>query len=74
MPREYMGKAYKWARNETQALSFLCRGKPDKQGFCTHKKGARLKIISVKCISLPTESKNIEKDTSQDSAPFFLES
>ena len=74
MPREYMGETNKWARDEAQALSFLCRGKPDKYGYCTHKKGARLKIESVKCISQQTKSKTIEKPTTQESAQFYLES
>ena len=50
MPAEYVGKTTKWARDEKQALSFLCARKPDKQGFCTTRKGARLQIISVTCI------------------------
>lgn len=50
MPAEYVGKTTKWARDEKQALGFLCTSKPTKDGYCTTKKGARLKILSVQCI------------------------
>ena len=50
MPAEYVGKATKWARDEKQALGFLCTSKPTKDGYCTTKKGAKLKILSVQCI------------------------
>jgi len=73
MPKDYLGKTCKWARDEKQAISFLCTSKPNKQGYCTTKKGAKLKIISVKCISLQTKSKSTEIKTTQDSAPFSLE-
>jgi len=73
MPKDYLGKTCKWARDEKQAISFLCTSKPNKQGYCTTKKGARLKIISIKCISLQTKSKSTEIKTTQDSAPFSLE-
>jgi hypothetical protein len=50
MPPEYVGKTTKWARDEKQAIGFLCTGKPTKDGFCTTKKGAKLRIISTTCI------------------------
>lgn len=50
MPAEYVGKTTKWARDEKQALGFLCTSKPSKDGYCTSKKGAKLKILSVQCI------------------------
>ena len=50
MPAEYVGKTTKWARDEKQALGFLCTSKPTKDGYCTTKKGAKLKILSVQCI------------------------
>ena len=72
MPPEYVGKTTKWARDEKQAISFLCSGKPTKDGHCTTKKGARLKILSTKCISQQIELKTTEKHTTQESAPFSL--
>lgn len=50
MPAEYVGKTTKWARDEKQALGFLCTSKPTKDGYCTSKKGAKLKILSIQCI------------------------
>jgi len=47
MPKEHVGKTNKWARDKKQALSFLCSSKPDKNGNCSTKKGARIKIIEV---------------------------
>ena len=47
MPEDYIGSAEKWARDEKQALSYMCKSKPDKQGFCTTKKGASITILSV---------------------------
>ena len=73
MPKEYVGKTNKWARDEKQALSFLCTSKPTKDGYCSTKKGARLKILSVKCIYPQTKSKSSEMNTSQESAQFSLE-
>jgi hypothetical protein len=73
MPKDYLGKTCKWARDEKQAISFLCTSKPNKQGHCTTKKGARLKIISVECIYPQTKLKSSEMKTTQDSAQFFLE-
>ena len=73
MPPEYVGKTTKWARDEKQAISFLCTSKPNKDGHCTTKKGARLKIISTTCISQQTKSKSSENDTIQESVQFSLE-
>lgn len=50
MPPEYVGKTTKWARDEKQAIGFLCTSKPDKDGHCNTKKGARIKILSTECI------------------------
>ena len=40
MPKDHIGKTTKWARDEKQAIGFLCSSKPDK-------KGARLHIIEI---------------------------
>lgn len=47
MPKGYMGKQTKWARDEKQAVSFICSNRPNKEGFCITKKGARLQIIKI---------------------------
>ena len=47
MPSEYVGKTIKWANDEKKALSFLCRGKPNKDGMCLTKKGAIIQIIEI---------------------------
>jgi len=47
MPEDHIGKTTKWARDEKQAISFLCSSKPDKNGRCRTKKGARLHIIEI---------------------------
>jgi hypothetical protein len=73
MPKEYVGKAIKWARDEKQAISFLCTSKPNKQGYCTTKKGARLRILSTECIYPQTKLKSSEMNTCQESAQFSLE-
>lgn len=72
MQPEYVGKTTKWAIDEKKAISFLCSGKPSKDGHCTTKKGARIKILSTECISQQIKSKSSGKDTTQESAPFSL--
>jgi hypothetical protein len=47
MNPDYTGSTTRWARDSKQAVSFLCKGKPDKNGYASTKKGARIKIINV---------------------------
>lgn len=47
MHPKYVGKTTKWANDEKKALSFLCIGKPNRDGVCLTKKGATIKIISI---------------------------
>lgn len=49
MPDDYVGRTEKWARDEKQAISYICKSKP-KEGRCTAKKGGLLTILSVKRI------------------------
>lgn len=75
MPEEYVGKAVKWARDKEQAISFMCSGKPDSNGYCRTKKGARIQILSIEgdqCISQQIKSKPTGKRTTQDSAQSSL--
>jgi|TARA_R100000455_G_C6261514_1_gene116857 hypothetical protein len=50
MPPDYVGFADKWAHDEKQAVSYVCRNRPDKQGNCTTKKNASITILSVEQI------------------------
>lgn len=50
MSKEYVGTTVKWARDEKQAIGFICSNKPDKLMRCSSKKNAFLQIISIKCI------------------------
>jgi len=51
MPEDYVGCTEKWARDAGQAIGYVCKGKPDKQGNCTTKKNATLTILSVQEIT-----------------------
>ena len=55
MPPDYVGFADKWAHDEKQAVSYVCRNRPDKQGNCTTKKNASITILSVEQIDPETE-------------------
>ena len=75
MPNEYVGKTTKWAKDKEQAISLLCSGKPDSNGYCRTKKGARIQILSTEgnqCTFQQIKSKLIGKKTTQDSAQSFL--
>lgn len=47
MNPDYTGSTTRWARDPNQAVSFLCKGKPDKNGYASTKRGARIKIINI---------------------------
>ena len=47
MPDDYVGSTEKWANDEKKAVGYLCKSRPDKQGNCQSKKGARITILSV---------------------------
>jgi hypothetical protein len=46
MPKDFIARTDKWARDEKQAISFVCKAQP-KDGRCTGKRGGALTIISV---------------------------
>jgi hypothetical protein len=54
MHPDYRGYHVKWANDKKQALSYMCAGKPSKEGFATTKKGTRIQILEVN--ELPKES------------------
>ena len=47
MPSEYRGYTLRWANDKAQAIKYLCPTKPDKNGYGTTKKGARIQILEV---------------------------
>lgn len=47
MPKDYISRVEKFARDEREAVSYICKGKPDKSGLCITKKGAQITILSV---------------------------
>jgi hypothetical protein len=47
MPSEYRGAAIKWAHTEKDAVKLILQKAPDKDGYCTFKRGGSGKIISV---------------------------
>ena len=47
MNPDYTGSTTRWARDAKQAVSFLCKGQPSKDGYASTKKGARIKIIEI---------------------------
>ena len=53
MPSDYRGYTLRWANDKAQAIKYLCSTKPDKQGYSTTKKGARVQILEVN--EVPTE-------------------
>ena len=47
------GYQVRWANDKAQALKYICTAKPDKSGYCSTKKGARIQILEVN--QLPIE-------------------
>ena len=47
MHPDYRGYQLRWANDEKQALSYICTSKPNKDGYATTKKGARIQILEV---------------------------
>lgn len=47
MPEGYIGKALKYGRDEKEAVSFLCKTKPDKSGLFRMKRGGLAKLKSI---------------------------
>ncbi len=47
MHPDYRGYTLRWARDEKQAVGFICPTKPDKEGYGRTKKGARVQILEV---------------------------
>ena len=52
MPDGYVGRTCKWARDEKSALKYILKKAPDKNGFCTFKRGSTGKILSIKQLEL----------------------
>jgi hypothetical protein len=48
MPEGYIGKNYKWAHDEKDAVRLLLKKMPDKTGVCVFKRGGTGKILSVR--------------------------
>ena len=46
-PPEYRGYTLRWANDKAQAVKYICQTKPDKNGYGTTKKGARIQILEV---------------------------
>ena len=47
MHPDYRGYQVRWARDKAQAIKYICPTKPNKDGYGTTKKGARIQIIEV---------------------------
>jgi len=47
MPKGYVGKCYKWAHTEKDAVLLLLKKRPEKNGDCVFKRGGRGRILSV---------------------------
>jgi hypothetical protein len=47
MPDGYIGKSFKWAHSERDAILLLLKRKPDKDGRCVFKRGSTGRILSV---------------------------
>lgn len=47
MHPDYRGYTLRWARDEKQAMGYVCSGKPDKEGYGITKKGAKIQILEV---------------------------
>lgn len=48
MPDGYIGKSFKWAHSERDAVLLLLRKKPEKDGRCVFKRGGTGRILAVK--------------------------
>jgi hypothetical protein len=48
MPDGYIGKSFKWAHSEMDAILLLLKKRPDKDGRCVFKRGSTGRILSVK--------------------------
>ena len=48
MPEGYVGRNYKWAHDEKEAVRLLLKKMPDKTGVCVFKRGGTGKILSTK--------------------------
>jgi len=48
MPDGYIGKSFKWAHSERDAILLLLKRKPDKDGRCVFKRGSTGRILAVK--------------------------
>ena len=47
MPKGYIGKTNKWAKDSSTALKYLLKKKPEKSGVCVFKRGGTGKIVSI---------------------------
>lgn len=47
MPDGYIGKSFKWAHSERDAILLLLKKRPDKDGRCVFKRGSTGRILSV---------------------------
>jgi hypothetical protein len=47
MPKGYIGKTNKWAKDSSTALKYLLKKKPEKSGICVFKRGGTGKIVSI---------------------------
>lgn len=47
MNPDYTGSTTRWARDAKQAVSFLCKSQPSKEGYALTKKGARIRITEI---------------------------
>ena len=48
MPDGYIGKSFKLAHSERDAILLLLKRKPDKDGRCVFKRGSTGRILAVK--------------------------
>ncbi len=48
MPEGYVGKTFKWAHTEKDAVLLLLKNKPEKDGRCVFKRGSTGRILAVK--------------------------
>ncbi len=47
MHTDYRGYTIRFARDQKQAVGYICSGKPDKNGYGVTKKGAKIQILEV---------------------------
>ena len=53
MHPDYRGYQVRWANDKKQAVKYICPTQPNKDGYGTTKKGAKIQILEVN--ELPTE-------------------